>query len=74
MVSFAVLPYALIAQYKNDKIESECSQVAAVKDQSETLRIFMYFEEVIILLAILSSISMILKTKQVFHNLVSRYK
>lgn len=34
----------------------------------------MYVEEVIILLSILSSISMILKTKQVFNNLVPRYK
>ena len=75
-VSIGVLPYALYQRFEmtavssSDKKYEECNKVAEVKQLGDLLRIFIYTEEGILCLSILTCLGMILKTRRVFSRLI----
>jgi len=72
IISCAVLPYALLSQYRDEGIvqHSECNLITEVRDRGEMLRILIYIQEAIIFLAILSSLGMSIRTRNISKRLI----
>ena len=74
IISIAVLPYALLRQYRENETWSKCNSIAEVNSGRDRLRTFVYIEEGIMLLSILSSLGMMFQTKVIFKRLITRKK
>lgn len=73
-ISISVLPYAFLRQTREDKskLDSDCNLVDEVNERGDRLRNLIYIEEAIILLSILTSLGMILRTRHVYKQLITR--
>lgn len=74
IISISVLPYAFLRQTREDKskLDSDCNLVDEVNERGDRLRNLIYIEEAIILLSILTSLGMILRTRHVYKQLITR--
>ena len=74
IISIGVLPYALTKQIRQAETREECDKVAEVKEYGDLLRTFIFIEEGILCLSILTSLGMIVKTRSIFNQLIMRQK
>ena len=74
IISIAVLPYALLSQFRDSQSNPECLEVVEIKESVDDLMIILYIQECLILLSILACFSMILRTRQIYKRLVTQRK
>ena len=74
IISISVLPYAFLRQTREDKskLDSNCNLIDEVNERGDRLRNLIYIEEAIILLSILTSLGMVLRTRFVYKQLITR--
>ena len=72
IVAGAVLPYALLEQYRHFDSPLYCSSMTVVRKNADYLRNLMFLEETIILLCFMASLCMIFKIKLLLKDLAAR--
>ena len=76
IVSIGVLPYALYQRFEetSDTTDEKCNKITEVRELGELLKTFIYIEEGILCLSILTCFGMVLKTRSIFNRLIVKQK
>jgi hypothetical protein len=71
IISGIVLPYAVLTQI-GDEVAEKCRDYDEIKTEADGLQVFVYVMEAIIFLAILASMGLILRTRNIFNRLITK--
>ena len=76
IVSIGVLPYALYQRFEetSDTTDEKCNKITEVRELGELLKTFIYIEEGILCLSILTCFGMVMKTRSIFNRLIVKQK
>ena len=75
IVSVAVLPYALFEQTTNSsKDRTKCDKIDEVEERAQTLTQLNYFAEFMLCMSMITSLGMVLRSRNVFNRVVTKQK